>query len=56
MLAQRTFRLADMHYHREQFVAQAQRALEVFLVVHFDLGWGEIDPSSLENGWAQVSP
>lgn len=56
MLLQRTFRLVDIHYHREQFVAQAQRALEIFCQIHFDLGWGEIDPASLENGWTQVQP
>lgn len=54
ILIERTFRLVDMHYHKEQFVAQAQRALEIFAKVHFDLGWGEIDPSSLDNGWVQV--
>lgn len=49
-LIERTFRLVDMHYHREQFVAQAQQALVVFAKVHFDLGWGNLDPNSLHNG------
>ncbi len=38
-LITKTFRLVDMHYHREQFVAQAQQALELFAKIHSDLGW-----------------
>lgn len=38
-LITRTFRLVDMHYHREQSVAQAQQALELFARIHSDLGW-----------------
>jgi hypothetical protein len=54
MLVQKTFRLVDMHYHKEQFVDQAQRALEIFAKIHFDLGWGEINPDTLKDGWTQV--
>lgn len=55
ILVQRTFRLIDIRSHRERFEAQAQRALEVFAIVHFDLGWGEIDPTLLdENGWQSL--
>lgn len=53
ILVQRTFRLVDMEYHRVQLVAQSQRALEVFAKVHYDLGWGELDPATLKNGWFQ---
>jgi hypothetical protein len=51
ILVERVFRLIDMQYHREQFTFQAQRALEVFAKVHFDLGWGNLDPDKLVNGW-----
>lgn len=51
ILVESTFRLVDMEYHREQFTAQAQRALEVFAKVHFELGWGDLDPDKLVNGW-----
>lgn len=39
MLVQRTFRLVDMHYHKEQLAALAQRAVEVFAKIHAELGW-----------------
>jgi hypothetical protein len=51
---QSVFRLVDMHYHKEQFVAQAQRAIDVFAKVHFDLGWGTLDPADLEDGWVKL--
>lgn len=54
ILVQRTFRLIDLQYHRAQLVAQSQRALEVFAKVHFDLGWGDLDPANLKNGWTHT--
>ncbi len=53
---QRTFRLIDLQYHREQFVHQAQRALEVFSHVHHELGWGDLDPATLPDGWGHFEP
>jgi hypothetical protein len=53
ILMRRTFRLVDMRYHREQFVAQAQHALGVFAKVHFDFGWGDLNPATITDGWPQ---
>jgi hypothetical protein len=51
ILIRQTFRLIDLEYFRTQFVAQSQNALELFAQVHFDLGWGELDPATLQEGW-----
>lgn len=51
----RTFRPIDMQYHREQLVALAQQALETFAKIHFDFGWGDLDPTTMRNGWFKTS-
>ncbi|HKY82296.1 hypothetical protein [Novosphingobium sp.] len=43
-LIQRTFRLIDLQYHREQFVAQADEALRLFGAIHYAFGWSDLDP------------
>lgn len=40
-LTERTLRLIDLQYHREQLVHEASNALDVFRKIHAELGWGE---------------
>lgn len=46
-LIERTFRLADLQYHREQFVAQADEALRLFGTIHYAFGWSDLDPGDI---------
>lgn len=46
-LIERTFRLIDLEYHKEQFIAQAQDAVKLFGAIHYAFGWSDVDPSDL---------